>query len=44
MECKDFKVYLTPQSHCVEIVSEGVICHSQLKPGESEDGFWGDDL
>ena len=44
MENNDYKAYLSPQSHCVEMVVEDVICHSKLKPGESEDGFWGDDL
>lgn len=44
MENNGFKAYLTPQMCCVEMVVEDIICNSKLKPGESENGFWGDDL
>lgn len=42
------KEYETPVSICVEIRMEGVFCGSPLfpylKPGENEDGIWGDEL
>ena len=36
--------YISPVSVCVEIMAEGAFCGSPLRPGESEDAFWGDDL
>ena len=37
------ELYCTPEIVLVEICTEGVLCNS-VKPGESEDGIFGDDL
>ena len=37
------ELYVTPESTCIEIQSEGVLCGS-VPPGGSEDGILGDDL
>lgn len=36
--------YSAPEIAVMKVHTEGVLCGSPLKPGESEDGILGDDL
>ncbi len=44
IDCTNVEQYNAPELNVFNIETEGVLCGSGLKPGESEDGELGDDL